>query len=166
MMRILGSEKNKWQAIIDRVQGDEAPASCSLSHGKIVFYAPPIPYGADPDLKFLADVLRSDEPLPPVARAWLADIFDPDVKSQFNVKSGKPGRRKAGATHNWDAAAYADLLMDCGVQADDPKAPLGRPYKWEQAMEMAAAKFNTNISDVEAALKSYRAARKAHDEIA
>ena len=151
--------------IIDRVEGNEAFSSCSLLNGKIVFDRCSIPYEAERDLNFLVDVLRSGVPIPPLARAWLADIFDSNTTSVFKVVSAKGGRRKAGISHHWHVAQYAISRMECGDQADDPFARDARGDKWEQGVKAAMIKFDLKKTAVEKAIKSYRAALAINDEI-
>ena len=156
----------KWELVRDTVEGRQSTASCSVLNGKISFHAAPVAKRADQNLKLLSEILRSDEPLPAVARKWLADLFDPAAKSEFRIKelsrrARGPGR--VGDCHNWDAAAYAELRMEVGDRADDPAALDGRPDKYEQAVDAAALKFEIAPSAVKAAIKARRAAQKIHD---
>ncbi len=168
MADMLGSEARKWRAVAEAVQGDQSPSSCVIQDGRIVFSARPIPKSAKPNLKLLSEILRSNEPLPRVAREWLADLFDPDAVSDYQVKTlarRRSGAKPVGLSNNWDAAKYALLRMDCGDQADDPQASDGRGDTWEVAVESAAKKFRISETAVEDAVKSYREAKEIHDRI-
>ncbi|WP_150293096.1 hypothetical protein [Sphingobium estronivorans] len=164
----LGNEAWKWRAVRETVEGQQSPSSCALTDGRVIFSARPIPKGAQPNLKFLSQILRSDEPLPPVAREWLADLFDPDAESDYQIKTlarRRRGAKQVGISNNWDAARYALERMDCGDQADDPQARDDRADTWEVAIMVAAEKFRISESAVEAAVKSYREAKEIHDQI-
>lgn len=164
----IASDRRKWGLVQQTVQGDQSNASCIFDSGRIVFSAAPIGKGAKPNLKLLSQILRSDEPLPRIAREWLADLFDPDASSDHQIKRlerRRKGAPPAGDTNNWPAAQYALLRMDCGDQADDPRARNGKGDKWEVAVEVAAKRFRISESAVEAAMKSFRAAKDVHDRI-
>lgn len=165
---MFGSDITKWHAVAATVQGDQSPSSCVILHGRIVWSARPITKDAKPNLKLLSEILRSDEPLPKVAREWLADLFDPDSVSAYQVKKlsrRRRGAKPAGLSNNWDAAEYAVMRMDCGDQADDPNASDGRGDSWEVAVELAAKRFCISETAVEDAVKSYREAKAVHDQI-
>jgi hypothetical protein len=164
----LFSDKTKWSLVRDTVEGRQSTASCSVTDGRICFHAAPIAKRAEPNLRLLSAILRSDEPLPPIAREWLADLFDPRADSEFRVKelvrrSRGPGR--VSDCHNWDAADYAELRMELGDRADDPQARDPRPDKYVDAVNAAAQKFRIKPSAVKAAIRSQRAAQRAHDAI-
>lgn len=162
------TDDRKWEFVRDTVEGRQSPASCSVQDGKIVFNAAPVGKRAEPNLKLLSQILRSDEPLPAVARKWLADLFDPDADSEFRVKELSRRARGPGRTsvcHNWDAAAYAEARMELGDRADDPQARDPRPDKYADAVNAAARKFNIQPSAVKAAIKARRSAQAAHDAI-
>jgi len=165
---IFASEAAKWLAVRETVEGQQSPSSCSLLEGRIVFSAKNIPKGAKPDLTLLSHILRSNEPLPPFAREWLADLFDPDAASEFQVKNlarRRRGAKPVGMSNNWDAAQYALQRMEVGDLADDPNAQDVRADKWEAAIAKAAMNFRISKSAVEAAVKSYREAKSVHDLI-
>jgi hypothetical protein len=84
---LFASEARKWCAVRETVEGRQSPSSCALSDGRIVFSGRPIPKSAKPNLKLLSEILRSVEPLPPVAREWLASLFDPDSDSDYHVET-------------------------------------------------------------------------------
>lgn len=168
MADMLESEFAKWRAVAATVQGDQSSSSCVMLDGRIVWSARPIPKDAKPNLKLLSEILRSDEPLPRVGREWLANLFDPDAVSDYQIKKinrRRRGGKPAGPSNNWDAAEYALMRMDCGDQADDPKASDGRGDSWEVAVELAAARFCISETAVEDAVKSYREAKAVHDQI-
>lgn len=120
------------------------------------------------NLKLLSQILRSHEPLPPIAREWLADLFDPDADSEFRItalsrRSRGPGR--TGHCHNWDAAQYAEQRMEMGARADNPNASDARPDKFSDAVDAAAEKYRISPSAVKTAIKARREAQRAHDAI-
>lgn len=169
MAELFVTDDRKWEFVRDTVEGRQSTASCSVKNGRIVFYAAPVGKRAEPNLRLLSQILRSDEPLPSVAREWLANLFDPDADSEFRVKelsrrARGPGR--TGLCHNWDAAAYAELRMEQGERADDPQASDARPDKYVDAVDAAAEKYRIAPSAVKAAIKARRSAQKAHDAIA
>lgn len=162
------SDETKWAFVVDTVEGRQSTASCSVAGGRICLHPAPVAKRAKPNLRLLSAILRSDEPLPPVAREWLANLFDPDADSDFEVKglvrrSRGPGR--VGHCHNWDAAAYAEARIELGDRADDPNARDPRPDKYADAVDAAAKRFGITPSAVKAAIKSRRAAQRAHDSI-
>ena len=168
MAELLITEALKWEFVRDAVEGRQSTASCSVSNDRIVFDAAPVAKRAKPNLKLLSQILRSEEPLPVIAREWLADLFDPDAGSEFRVTALSRRARGPGRTshcHNWDAAAYAERRMAEGARADDPEAS-ARPDKYEGAVEAGAQKYKISPSAVKAAIKARRLGQKAHDEIA
>jgi len=161
------NESKKWKAVAETVQGQQSSSSCALSDGRIVFSARPVSKSAKPNLKLLSQILRSDEPLPPVARKWLADLFDPDSDSDYHVETlvrRSQGAKPAGPTHNWEAARHAHDLMRWGEDKRELKAQGETWEKWNRAVFLTATEFNTTKSTVERAIKSYREAlRKSTD---
>jgi len=158
---IFEAEAVKWRAIAETVQGDQSPSSCAMRGGRIIFSARPIPKSAKPNLKLLSEILRSEEPLPKVARDWLADLFDPDSGSDYYIDTliRRPhGAKPAGHTHNWEPARYALELMRWGEDRRQLKARGETWETWKRAVFLAATKFNITKSTVERAIKSYRAA--------
>lgn len=159
MANLFGSEAGKWRAVRETVEGQQSPSSCVLIDGRIVFSARRIPKSAKPNLKFLSEILRSKEPLPPIARAWLADLFDPDSDSDYHVETliRRPvGAKPAGLTHNWEAARYALELMRWGENRRELKARGETWETWKRAVFLTKTKFNITKSTVERAIKSYR----------
>jgi hypothetical protein len=130
-------------------------------NGKIVWCGVPIAKRAEPNLKLLSQIIRSEEPLPPVAREWLADLFDPAADSEFQVKTLARRARGPGRTtilNNWDAAEYAESRIESGEGADDPQAHDQRPDKYAEAVKVAAEKFGISESAVKSALRMRRLA--------
>lgn len=167
MAEILQSDKAKWDLVIEAVYGAEAPASCSILNGKITFSAAPRPYSAKPDLSFLSKVLRSDESIPPIARNWLANLFDPSGDTEYYVKqiTRRDGKKKpVGISHNWDAGRYAAMLVLFGDRYDNPNAPDARGDNRTRAIECAAEKFGISETAAATALKSWFNAEKIHEE--
>ena len=161
MADLFANEDKKWESVAETVQGQQSPSSCVLSDGRIIFSARPVPKSAKPNLKLLSQILRSDEPLPPAARKWLADLFDPDSDSDYHVETlvRRPqGAKPAGLTHNWEPARFALDLMRWGEDRRELKARGETWEKWQQAVSHTAAKFNITKSTVERAIKSYREA--------
>lgn len=156
---MFASDTTKWLAVRNTVEGRQSPLSCVLIDGKIVFSGIPVPKNAEPNLKFLSDILRSDEPLPLEAREWLANLFDPNSNSEYRVETliRRPiGAPPAGRTNNWDAAIYALELMRWGEDRRELKARGEEWEKWERAVFLTQTKFNLSGSAVERAIKSYR----------
>lgn len=167
MADMFGSEAGKWRAVRDTVEGRQSPSSCVLIDGRIVFSARRIPKSAKPNLKFLSEILRSKEPLPPVAREWLASLFDPDSDSDYRVETltRRPaGAKPAGRTHNWDAAIYALELMRWGENRRELKARGEKWETWKRAIFLTKTKFNLTKPAVERAIKSYRDALRESSE--
>lgn len=161
------SESKKWELTERTIHGEQSPASVTVAEGKICFSAEPIPKGAKPNLALLAEILRSEEPLPRVAREWLANLFEPQTDTKFYVKElhqNRRGQKAAADCNHWDAAQYALLREECGDRADDPNAPDGRPDKRTEAARIAGERFGISPSAVRAAIKSYLAARELHDK--
>jgi len=162
------NDQLKWDLVRATVQGDQSPASCSILDGRIVFSAEPIAKGAKPNLILLSQILRSGEPLPAIAREWLADLFDPAAKSEYQIKT--IGRRKRGAkpvglTNNWDAAQHALELMRWGETDADLSARGERREKWAIAVQSSADEFGITETAVEDAIKSYRDAVEANNGV-
>jgi hypothetical protein len=160
LSKLLTTDAQKWDLVRDAVEGRQSTASCSVRNGRVVFDAAPVAKRAAPDLKLLSQILRSNEPLPSIAREWLADLFDPDGNSERRVKAlsyRARGPARMGHCHDWDAAAYAERRMEEGARADDPQAS-PRPDKYDDAVEAAATKYRIAPSAVKAALKTRRLA--------
>jgi hypothetical protein len=163
MVETLQSDEAKWNLVIEAVYGAEAPASCSIVEGKITFSASPRPYSAKPNMRFLSEVLRSDEPIPAIAREWLANLFDPDgVSDYFRRRDGK--KKPVDISHNWAAGRYAAMRMLFGDRYDNPDAPDARSDDKWCAIENAAKKFGLSDTAVAAALESLLNAQRVHEE--
>lgn len=155
----LGTEGAKWQAVRETVEGLQSSRSCVLIDGQVVYSARPIPKSAKPNLKLLSEILRSNEPLPRIARAWLADLFDPDSDSDYYVETlvrRSVGAKPAGLTHNWEPAHYALELMRWGEDRRELKARGEKWETWKRAVFLTTQEFNITKSAVERAIKSYR----------
>ena len=168
MAEIVQSDRAKWELVIEAVYGAEAIASCNVLGGQIVWSAESRPYSAKPNLCFLSEVLRSDEPIPPVARKWIANLFDPDGDSEYYVKELKrrDGKKKpVGISHNWDAGRYAAMLMLFGDRYNDPKARDSKGDDKTNAIRYAADRFGISDTAAATALESWLNAEKVHDEL-
>lgn len=167
MVEILHSDKAKWDLVAEAVYCAEAPASCKIIGGRITFSAEPRPYAPGTNLSFLSEVLRSDEPLPPIAREWMAELFDPNGKSEYFVKkfARRDGKKKpVGISHNWDAGRYAAMRMLFGDRYDDPDARDSRGDDKTRAIQFAAEKFGISDTAAATALESWLAAERILDE--
>lgn len=167
MAQILQSDKAKWDLVIEAVYGVEAPASCKIVDGRITFSAKPRPYAPGTNLSFLSEVLRSEEPIPPIARDWLANLFDPNGKSEYYVKEIKrrDGKKKpVGISHNWDAGRYAAMRMLFGDRYDDPNARDSKGDDKTRAIQYAADMFGISDTAAATALESWLNAERIHDE--
>ena len=83
-----------WDALINQVEGNEAPFSCAVIDGHPRLRSTPIPLKADPELALLAQVLRSDAEIPRHVREWLANMMTPgsDANCSLSIKRlrGRP----------------------------------------------------------------------------
>jgi hypothetical protein len=152
----------KWNLVAEAVFGIELQASCNFTNGDVVFSRLSRPATAKQDLQLLARILRSDMPLPPVAREWLADLFDPNGQTDFWVEALSPRNKhqqRTAIAHDWDAADNAESRMERG------KEPGSRRVKWSTATEDAATECGVSRARVERAIRRKRAAKKIHDEI-
>lgn len=140
-----------WDLFRYTVEGRPHPASAVLHEGKPIFCARPIPDGALPDLKLLAEFLRSDVPIPSEIRHWLADMVDTDAYSEFQFKrlsKRRRGRKAKDATVYMEIARYVQSLTQTGETR-------------QRAIGKAEAKFMIKRSTVEAALKATKLADEA-----
>lgn len=157
MVAILPSDKAKWDMVVDAVYAAEAPASCKIVKGRITFSAEPRPYAPGTNPSFLSEVLRSDEPVPPIARAWLANLFDPNGDSEYFVRElrRRDGKKKpVGISHNWDAGQYAAMRMLFGDRHDDENARDSKGDDKTRAIQYAAEKFGISETAAATALKN------------
>ena len=141
-----------WHLFMATVEGRESRASSAWTDTGPSFVPSPIPRGTSPDLKLLAEMLRSKKPLPPNVRAWLADLVDPEAGSEFQFKSlsrrGRgPGR--VSVASNWDAAEAVISLMQ-----------EGSPRK--RAIGEVMDRTGLRKSTLEAAMRSRREAQEEH----
>jgi hypothetical protein len=106
-------------------------------------------------LLLLAEMLRSGAPIPVEVRGWLADMVDPNAKSDFQFKKlSKRGRgaKTTGHTANWDAAEFVSNRMAAG----DTR---------QEAIGSALGKFHIEKAAIEEALRSMKEAKAVHDAI-
>ena len=82
-----------WNVFRHTVEGRESVVSCHFSDGQR-YYGKSIPQNAKPDLSLLVDLFRSDTQIPREIRDWLADLLDPNAKSDFQFK--ELARRRPG----------------------------------------------------------------------
>lgn len=89
------------------VEGIENPASYGFADGTPYFSPRPVEPGAGPNLKLLADYLRSDRPISQHVRDWLADMADPDGigPSSLAITRRKNGRPKSSMFKYQEAVA-------------------------------------------------------------
>lgn len=142
-----------WRLFMATVEGRPSQASCAWSSGAPAFDPQPIPPGSEPNLKLLAEMLRSDAEVPAEVRRWLADLVDPEGTSEFHFKRlSKRGRgaRVKGVAVNWEAASAFERYCSEGMAR-------------KQAIWRVQQEFSLSRASVEAAAKSLRAARAAHD---
>jgi hypothetical protein len=144
-----------WDLFRITVEGRVSPASCAWENGTPIFCAIPIKKKAKPDLLLLAEMLRSGAPIPVEVRGWLADMVDPNAKSDFQFKKlSKRGRgaKTTGHTANWDAAEFVSNRMAAG----DTR---------QEAIGSALGKFHIEKAAIEEALRSMKEAKAVHDAI-
>lgn len=98
-----------WDLFCTTVEGRQSGFSCELKDGVPAFMAKSIPKGSKPNFDLLVRYLRGNTPMNDYVRNWLADLFDRDATSTFQIK--KLVRRSgAGAPAN-DAFANADAAQ-------------------------------------------------------
>ena len=144
-----------WDLFKITVEGRVSPASCAWENGPTVFCAYPIKKGSAPNLVLLAEMLRSEIPIPNEIRKWLADMLDPNADSDFQFKKlSKRGRgpKVVGPAVNWAAAQSVLDLIEAGL-----------PRK--KAIHDTCGKFSIGKSAIEEALSSYKEAKAIHDSI-
>ncbi len=143
-----------WGPFKSQVEGDPGPMSCVLKDGELCYYAVDIPKDAKPDLKLLADVLRSEIWLPPDIRCWLADLVDPGAGTtlQFKKLSKRKGGAKPSPVIDFELAKYVEA-----------QARLGVPRK--NTIADAAEGYGVSRSTIEARFATYKKARDEHDRI-
>jgi hypothetical protein len=153
-----------WDLFRTTVEGRPSPASCVWENGTPIFCAIPIEKSSDPNLSLLAEMLRSEAPIPSEVRAWLADMMDPCATSDFQFKKlSKRGRgpKSIGHTANWPAAEYARVLMR---QPKDPRKPEILEAR-KSAIGKAADEFKLKKSSIEKALSNLIDSEAAHNAI-
>lgn len=175
MTKFLTDEGGKLETELlqKRVQGSYSQWSIRLEGGAPQLSLEGIPPHAQPDLTFFAEYLRSERPLTPDIRNWIADIMDPASGSEYQFKKlslRKPsGRKKIGTSSHWDAAEYALEIWigsEVNEQMEFDGIPDGMVKRKHQAVTKAAAKFLISQKAVEAAITDYRRAKQEHDRIA
>jgi hypothetical protein len=144
-----------WDLLPDTVEGRVRPASFALVDGKPGFSAQAIPRKAPPNLRLLADVLRSENQLPSKIRKWLADLLDPDASTerQLKLSKRKRGAKTKSISKNWDVAEFVEELLHKGATR-------------QRAIGAAMDKYRLSKSSIEAALSSLKKAREIHSRIA
>lgn len=96
--------------LIATVEGDEFPVSYSLRDGEPVAEAKEVALGQQVDAELLIAFLRSERPLGAEVRNWLADMLDPAVSTNANLKlSARAGaREKSMLEYKFAVEAYLD----------------------------------------------------------
>jgi hypothetical protein len=163
------------------VEGIEFPSSCKMIDGQpVACFDEPIKHGNQPNLSLLVDVLRSDIELSKYIREWLANLLDPGGKSEvalvFRKRTKKqmsiPLKRKQKFSHYWHIAEFVEkrkpermeeLRLEREAQGKKP-IRLDRAVRSE-IIDEACEKFGVRRTIITAAVKSHRAAIKAHDEL-
>jgi len=114
----------------DTVEGRPTVWSLSFTAGEF-HLGGEISEGAEPNLQILAEFLRSGRKISPKVRVWLADLCDPDAKSEKTLimkkrRSGRPQVtmmkhlaavqefRKLNAPHAHDAAIL-QVMNEYGI---------------------------------------------------
>jgi hypothetical protein len=115
----------------------------------------PIPKGSRPNINLLAELLRSETPIPSDIRIWLADMMDENATSDFQFKvlsKRKRGAKVNGDSANWDAAKYFEELIDKGETR-------------KRAMGKTEEKCGIKKSSINNAVASRRSAQEESDAI-
>ena len=143
-----------WGTFKDQVEGRPGPTSCVFRDGELQYCSEDIPDSAKPDLKLLADVLRSTIQLPDDIRQWLADLFDPEAGSRFQFR--KLEKRQGGAG--------PDPIIDFELaHYVEDQTRLGVPRK--NTIADAAEGFGVSNSTIEGRLATYKKALEENDRI-
>ena len=143
-----------WSIFKDQVEGRPGPMSCVFRDGELQYCSDDIPEGAGPDLKLLADVLRSKIELPGDIRQWLADLVDPGAGTtlQFKKLSKRKGGAKRSPVIDFEFAEYVE-----------DQTRLGVPRK--NTIADAAEGYGVSRSTIEGRLATHKKARDEHDRI-
>jgi hypothetical protein len=143
-----------WGHFRSQVEGRPGAGSCKFEDGELYYCVGRIPKGAEPDLKLLADVLRSKIQLPDDIRQWLADLLDPEAGSRFQFR--KLEKRKGGEgpdpIYDFELIEYVNDQTRLGAL---PKNIIADAVK----------KFGMSPSSVRSRLATYKKARDEHDRI-
>lgn len=145
------SSEFQFKTLSKRKTGRKRKTSASLGIFELIGQgADPIPAGATPDLKSIANFLHGTVDIPPQLRGWLADLFDPSASSEFQFK--RLSKRKTGRKKGTPAIVQMGLrvfeLMDEGATR-------------QQAIGKVEEEFKVRRTLVEKAMKEVREAIQA-----
>ena len=144
-----------WDALIDHVEGAEAPFSCAVIDGLPYLSNAPIP--SKPSLSKLAEVLRSDAEIPREIRNWIADMMTPgsDVACSLFIE-WKRGRRRANILRYLEIVEHFDDLL-----ANDQLKPRHQQQGRKRIEDKTCDDFNISRSTLLAYRQSIKKAREA-----
>jgi hypothetical protein len=148
------SNPELWKLFWITVEGRQHSQSCALKDGNLQPSEIPILKGAQPDLKLLAEFLRSDIPLPQSERNWLADLMDKDATSDFQFK--KLSKRAAGRP-----VGGQEKKIAMARYFNDLQHALTR----KRALHKTAMKFRVSPATIERALKSTKDEPRAQGDL-
>lgn len=136
----------------DAVEALEGRFAFCIEEGRPKFSCQLIPQNSPPNMQILIDYLRSDLPLSPDLRNWLADMLDANVDSQLNLAIKRvSGRPRAAATRYYDRVCEVEDLIENGMAR-------------KQAIGIVSGKNNLPPDTLKKAMKSMEDARTAHAE--
>lgn len=149
-----------WSIFKHQVEGRPGPMSCVFRDGELQYCSDDIPKGAKPDLKLLADVLRSKIQLPDYIRQWLADLFDPEAGSRFQFR--KLEKRKGGAgpapTIDFEVVNFIHEEISRRLSGRKPGSERRNVAARKNAIADAVIRFGISIATIEKCLAVYEAA--------
>lgn len=134
-----------WDGFFASIEGRQSTFSAPMSDGKPAFGLERVEAGETQNFEILVELLRGGAPLPREVRSWLADIFDKNSKSEFQIKAlsrrhrGKPA---AEPGQHFEAVRHFRDLVDSGMSR-------------QRALDAAGTKSGIKRSTMEKAIAEF-----------
>lgn len=140
-----------WDGFFAAIEGRESIVSAPMADDKPAWGAEAIRMGAKQNFSLLIEVLRGDAPLAPEVRNWLADLFDEQSDSEFQIKGlarRRRGKPEGVPGQHFEAVRRFRALIEKGMNRQTALWEAGKdneedvePKIGRSTMEKAIAEF-------------------------
>lgn len=140
-----------WDGFFAAIEGRPSAFSGSIVDGQPDWAVGASPKAEQQNLKLLVDLLRSSSPLAPEVRGWLADLFDEQAESEFQVKAlvrRRRGKPAAVPGQHIEAVRRFRNLLEKGVDRKTALWEAGKENKSDKEPKISRSTMEKAIADI------------------